>query len=161
MHRALRRYKRHLKIRKRAKRLDRAWGLCAREADWNWWDKEPGRLQARAEPVRVCKHRDRLCCTPEAVERDTKDYVHVLRKPNRERRSQQFGAHERRGGWPGTRLSAGSVPPKDRNDRIVVCRDGRYHVRDGVRVVLVTDSWRTAFKARNPDSDWCWLDELG
>lgn len=142
MSRALRRYQRQIKIAQRVQRLRDHWGRSW--VDDSYWVTESGRLDKLAVSTRYTKRKDWPDTRRVFREDQLEEFTGILAKPNRVRRSPQFSAPERRGGWPGTRLAAGSMPDEDRIPKVLRARAGRWYVRVGAKVVLTTDSFDEA-----------------
>ena len=138
---ALRRHRRQAKIRKRVRRLRTYWGGFAKDS---MWVRESGRLAKFVMPTRCTKHccRNRLRGT--FLRDELEGFEGVLAKHNRVLRSPQFSAAERRGGWPGTHLAAGSMPDEDRIPKVWRVYAGRHYIRVGHKIVCVTDSYDEA-----------------
>ena len=139
---ALRRHRRQIKIAKRVQRLRDHWGRAW--ADDSHWVTESGRLDKVAASTRYTKRKDWPDTRCAFHEDELEGFEGVLAKPNRIRRSPQFSAAERRGGWPGTVLAAGSMPSEDRIPKVWRIMGGRHYIRVGARVILVTDSFDEA-----------------
>jgi hypothetical protein len=144
MKRAVRRHRRQTKIAQRIQRLRTHWGSWA---DDSHWITESGRLDKLAVSTRYTKYKDWPDTRRVFREDELEAFTGVLAKPNRIRRSPQFSAAERRGGWPGTHLAAGSMPDEDRIPKVLQARAGRYYIRVGAKIVFATDSFDEALHA--------------
>jgi hypothetical protein len=143
MSRALRRHRRKTKIAQRIQRLRAHWGRSW--ADDSQWVTESGRLDKLAVSTRYTKHKDWRDMRRGVLREDELEgFGAVLGKRNRVLRSPQFPAAERRGGWPGTVLAAGSMPDEDRIPKVWQIRGGRHYIRVGAKIVCVTDSFDEA-----------------
>jgi hypothetical protein len=115
-------------------------------ADDSQWITESGRLDKFAVSTRYTKRKGWPATRRVFCEDELGEFRDVLSKPNRIRRSPQFSAAARRGGWMGTRLAAGSMPAEDRIPKIWRVRDGKNYICVGQRAVCVTDSYDEALK---------------